>query len=299
MRVRELLNQLGDPNSVAHGVVSTVATTGLALIDPRRLSVGGRLAYRSAAAVLGAWTTWAGLRPTGGVDPLGRVGRVAGAVGAAGAVMGVAEASEAVDARLHDSLVRAGATRPRLWLAGGQAALSVLAWWGGRAADRRSEAEAEAEALHRDEHVEILVPLPEDLRYVIERVLSSTEDHSAAALRTQVPAVRVAEPSDDDDFWPHESLITDLDVARVVPASSTFPVLGRFRALGDRTFDVRLGIDDGRLSGLWVQEGGDWTPGERESWENDDRELSDLRTWPNAADLELFIETPEGHRPIS
>ncbi|MDN3310391.1 hypothetical protein QWJ90_05575 [Microbacterium oryzae] len=130
-----MLAQLNDVNSVANGLVSTALTAGLTLIDPRRLTVGRRAAYRGVVAVLTAWVTWTALRSDEvTVPPAARAGIV---TGAAGAVLGFAELGEALDARLHDGLARAGAARPRLWLAAAAAVLSLVSWWGGRTADRK------------------------------------------------------------------------------------------------------------------------------------------------------------------
>ncbi|GAA4195758.1 hypothetical protein GCM10022219_21340 [Microbacterium oryzae] len=130
-----MLAQLNDVNSVANGLVSTAATAGLTLIDPRKLTAGRRAAYRGAIAALTAWVAWTALREDDvAVSPGARVGIT---TGAAGAVLGFAELGEALDARMHDGLVRAGAARPRLWLAAAAAVLSLVSWWGGRTAGRR------------------------------------------------------------------------------------------------------------------------------------------------------------------
>ncbi|MFV0452641.1 MAG: hypothetical protein ACK5LS_10450 [Propioniciclava sp.] len=131
MDVQRLVDQVNDPHSVAHGVVSSTLAAGLALIEPRRLTTGGRLAYRGAWAALSVWMVGASLRPDddADLDLLGPVRRAALAVAAGGMTLGLSEAGEAVDGRLHDLLVRAGAGRPRVWLAAAEAAFSMATWW--------------------------------------------------------------------------------------------------------------------------------------------------------------------------
>lgn len=130
------IDRLNDSRSVTHGVVSTGVVAGLALIEPRRLTTGRRLAYRGVIAAATAWMVWAGLRPRAGIDPFGQRRRAAAAAGAAGAALGLARAGEALDARVHDRLARAGARRPRLWIVIGEAAIAAAGWWASRAADR-------------------------------------------------------------------------------------------------------------------------------------------------------------------
>jgi hypothetical protein len=135
MKTNGVVAQLNDVNSVANGLVSTALSAGLTLIDPRKLTVGRRAAYRAAIAALTAWVTWTALRADEApVSPSTRAGITAAATGA---VLGFAELGEALDARMHDGLARAGAARPRLWLAAAAAVLSLVSWWGGRTADRR------------------------------------------------------------------------------------------------------------------------------------------------------------------
>lgn len=135
MKTHGVLAQLNDVNSVVNGLVSTALTAGLTLIDPRGLTVGRRAAYRGVLAALTAWVTWSALRSD--EVAASRAARAGVAAGAAGAVLGFAELGEALDARMHDGLARAGAARPRLWLAAAAAVLSLVSWWGGRTADRR------------------------------------------------------------------------------------------------------------------------------------------------------------------
>lgn len=290
MGFRETVRRLNDANSVTHGVVTTVLTAGLAAIEPRRLTTGRRVAYRSAIAALTAWAVWASLRPADEPDLLGPIGRGAVATGAGGTAFGLAEAGEALDARLHDGLVRAGARRPRLWLVAGQALLSLGSWWVGRQGTRAdSERTDDAEPA---DHVELTA----ELRALAELLLSATDDHGAPALRAQLVDARLVRDDPEEAFWPWLSLETPTEGPRAVPGTATFPVLGRYRTLDDRSFDVRLRVEGGRIDGLHIDEGDDWTDEQRTRWDEADLDLRALGSWPTADALELFIETPDGYR---
>src|SRR5699024_2920497 len=76
-------------------------------------------------------------------DLIGPVGRAAITTGSAGAAFGFTEVGEALDARLHDKIKRAGARRPRLWLAAGEGAVAATAWWLGRRIDNAAVANVE------------------------------------------------------------------------------------------------------------------------------------------------------------
>ncbi|WP_105566133.1 hypothetical protein [Microbacterium halophytorum] len=295
MALRRILRRLNDPNSVAHGVVSTALMAALALIEPRRLSTGRRLAYRGAVAGLTAWTMWASLRPSRDTegDELGFVGRAAITTGAAGAALGLAEAGEALDARLNDGLVRAGVRRPRLWLAAGEAALSFAAWWAARAADRASRDEEDSE-----EPAESIVEVPEGIRALASLLLSATDEHGAPQLREQLLSARLVSSDGGEFDVAFAQFDVDQDLPRAVPGNGAFPVIGRFRALGDRTFDVRLFVANGRLESVHIDEGGDWSAEEVEEWYEAGHDPDELETWPSPDEVELLIETAAGYRPL-
>ncbi len=279
-----------------HGIVSTGLVAGLALIEPRTLTTGRRLAYRGAVAAVAAWTMWSSLRPTKytDADPLGPVGRAAITTGAAGAVLGFAEASEAIDARLHDGLVRVGARRPRLWLAAGEAAFSVLAWWASRLGDRIDSDDSEA----IDGPVQALVDLPNELRAMVLFILAATDEHGAPQLREQLSAARVISFDAEAIEISFAQFDTLDDLPRAVPGNARFPVIGRFSALDERAFDVRVFVEDGRLESVHIDEGADWTPEERDAWYEAGHDFSELTAWPRLEDIELFTETEAGYRQI-
>ncbi|MBO1900864.1 hypothetical protein J4H92_02740 [Leucobacter weissii] len=321
MGIRGVLRRVNDPSSVPHGVVSTALVAGLALVEPRRLTTGRRLVYRVGIAAMTAWMVWASLRPKsdetvdsagpvpllgpvdpaasfgslGPADPLGPLGRAAVATGAAGAALGIAEAGEALDARLHDGLVRAGARRPRLWLAAGEAALSIAAWWAARRLDRVS---IDTEYAF-EEPARALVELPGELRDLALHVLSATEDHGAPRLREQLAAARAISFDDGAIEISFAQFDTPTDLPRAVPGNGVFPVIGRFRALDSRTFDIRIFVDEGRLESIHIDEGADWTPEERDDWDDAGRDVGELEAWPAPADVELLSETESGYRPLT
>lgn len=250
MRFRGFLKSVNDSNSVAHGAVSAALVAGLALIEPRGLTTGRRLAYRGAIAVFTAWTVWASLRPRQeeDLDLIGPIGRAAVTVGGAGSALGIAEAAEAIDARVHDGLVRVGARRPRLWLAAGEAALSLVAWWvGERVGDQSSS------LFDFDEPVEQLVALPEELRQLAERILAATDEHGAPQLRDQLAVAKAVSFDDGAIEMSFAQFNVPESLPRAVPGTATFPVIGRFRALGDRSFDIRLFVDNGRLESIRLE----------------------------------------------
>ncbi len=292
-----MTSALNDASSVPHGIVSTALIAALALIEPRRLTVGRRVAYRTATAVASAWMAAASIRSadrSGTIPPVGRAALVAGAAGVA---FGLAEAGEAVDARMHDGLVRAGARRPRHWIAAGEAGLALASWWMGRKVDGVDPNTPD----EFDEATETLVPVPADIRELAAHLLAATDAYGAPELRAQLAAAQMIDYGDGDDasFWPGAQLDAPTDLPAAVPAQATFPVIGRFRALNDRTFEVRLVVENGALASVYVEEGSDWAPEALDEWNEADRSVGELGAWPAPGDIELLIETPAGYRPVA
>lgn len=280
-----------------HGIVSTGLVAGLALVEPQKLTTGRRLAYRFGVASVGAWTIWASLRPSknAGPDLLGPVGRVAVTAGAAGTAFGFSEVGETIDARLHEALLRAGAKKPRLWLAAGEFALSAAAWWMGRLSDR-----ADADGVDDFEMVErTLTEMPAGLRDAASHLLSATNQHGAPELREQLAGARVISFNDGAVEISFAQFDTPERLPRAVPGNARFPVIGRFRALDHRTFDIRMFVEDGRLESIHVSEGADWSDDERSAWHEGGRDLSEVGEWPAPTYIELLIETARGYRPVT
>lgn len=192
-------------------------------------------------------------------------------------------------------LARVGARRPRLWLAAGEAAFSILSWWPGRIGDRRTSDTVD----EYEEAVETLVDLPDEIRALAACVLSMTDAYGAPELRAQLAQAQLIRFDDEDaPFWPGAQVNVPETLPRAVPGNATFPIRSRFRALGIRTFDVRLIVEDGRLASVTVEEGANWTPEAWESWNDSDRTIGELGSWPVPHDVELLVETRDGPAPV-
>lgn len=267
----------------------------LALIDPRALSTGGRVLYRGALAAMTAWTVWTGVRPRRATDPdpIGPVGRAAVVTGAVGAAIGLAPAGEAIDARIHGRLVRGGVRQPRLWIAAGNAVLSLGAWWAARSLDDAAEMES-----WFDVSSMTTTEVPDDVRAVAARLLGATDGFGATELREQLARARATTFVDGELQADYVAFEVADDAPRAVPGNATFPVIGRFRALDNRTFDVRLTVADGHLNAYEVVEGADWSNDQLDAWETEGNDVGQLESRPDAGELELLIETPNGYEPL-
>ncbi|MGZ0710595.1 hypothetical protein ACWPKO_19890 (plasmid) [Coraliomargarita sp. W4R53] len=289
-----LIARLNDSRSVVHGVTAASLMSALTLVEPRRLSVGRRLAYRCAIAALTAWGVWAQLRTEddGTFAPATRAGIT---IGAAGAALGIAEAGEAMDGRLSDGLVRAGARRPRMILAAASAVVSLGSWWWGT----RQTIDASSGDFD-EELIEEFVDVPDEVRALVSHFLAASEEFGAPELRAQLAEARASiyVGEDEDAFWPGIGFSVRADLPLAVPGDATFPVIGRYRALDSRTFDVYLVIAEGRIGTLAISESRDWTPEEMESWMDAGRGINELQRWPELSELELLIETPAGFRAL-
>lgn len=306
MGLRRFLRPLNDPNSVTNGVVTTALTAALALVDPRRLTPGRRLAYRGSVAALAGWVVWIGLRPRDPAeDEIGPIGRAALTTGAAGAVLGMSEATEQLDARMHDGLARAGASRPRLWLAAGEALVAFGAWWAGRSGDRALERWETAYSASFEPLEQGAVEIPSGIRALAERLLGQGETQGAPQLRAQLAAAELLRYVDGSELasGPCQPPTAEFSIPETlplaVPGTAVFPVIGRFRGIDGRTFDVRLHIERGRLDVLSITEGDDWSEAELEDWIDAGRSPGDLREWPEPEALQLFVETEGGYAPVT
>lgn len=295
--LRSALVPLGDANSVTHGVASTAAVAALTLMDPRDLTPGRRLGYRVVVAGLTAWTTWALLRTEAGAT-LSNDARIGMVVGAAGAALGAADAGEAIDARLHDGLRSVGVDRPRVPLALAAAAISIGSWWLGRRSDGAVAAATAVDV--EDEPTEELVDVPGDVRALAERLLGTTDDFGAVELRAQLAQARAVrwEGPEPEGFWPGIGFAVPAGAPLAVPGDANLPVIGRYIALDGRSFDVALGVQDGRLAVLSINEARDWSDDERVAWMEAGHGVHELPGWPSPDELELLVETPEGLRPV-
>jgi hypothetical protein len=292
--IRGALTRLNDTRSITHGVAWTAVNGALTLIEPRRLGTGARLAYRLTMGGLAAWTAWATMRTEmpGELTPSARAGYAAGA---AGMLLAASEATEAVDARLHDAVARRGVRRPRAVLALGGAALAAVTWWLGR-----RDAGAESTAHDEDPDEQQAVEVPDEVRALAAALLSATDGYGAAELRAQLAVAR-AQPYEGPEpgaFWPGIGFEVPDGLPAAVPGDANFPVVGVYRPLDGRSFEVYLTVMGGRLSALSISEGRDWTDAEQVSWYEQGRGVHELPGWPEGPDVELLVETPQGLRPV-
>ncbi|WP_166865438.1 hypothetical protein [Salinibacterium sp. ZJ70] len=292
---RTVAARLADPRSPEQGVVSTLAVAALTLVEPRNLGLGARIAYRTATSALATWTVWASLRDD--ALPLPPATRTGLALATAGVTMGLADASEALDARLIDRMRRAGVRRPRVALAAASVVLGAASWWLSRGAASVDHAAVDDDALPEDEPVDV----PEHVRNLVAALLHSTPHFGATELLAQLDEARAIVfegPFGPDAFWPGIGFQVPESAPRAVPGNANFPVIGRFRALDDRTFDVYLSIQDGRLSTLSISEGADWSTADQIAWLEAGRGVEELSDWPELSELTLQVETSSGYSPI-
>ncbi|MFT3944207.1 MAG: hypothetical protein QM705_10370 [Ancrocorticia sp.] len=295
------ISRLNDPNSLENGLVLTAATSALTLVDPRRIGVGGRIAYRGALAGITGWTMWTAVRAEHDLlMPFSaKIGVVTSGVGL---VLAFTEAGEALDGKLHDALVRAGVRRPRLAMAAASAILGFAAWWEGRHESQPfvelvgdDVVDGEGETYAEDETVD----LPEDVHALVAALLEKTDAYGAPELREQLTQARalLSNGEIEDAFYPGIGFEVPRELPRAVPGDCAFPVIGRYRPIDGRTFDVRLSTQMGRLSSLYIYTGSDWSDEENFEWDMSGRSLQEIPDWPTPDELEFLIETPNGLIP--
>lgn len=287
--------EVNDPRSTHHGALSAALLAGLTLVDPRRLGIGARVAYRAGLALLTGWLAWVATENDEGLL-LPASARAGLAVGAAGVVLGAAEATEATDGWIHDRLTTAGVKRPRVLMAVAVAALSVGSWWLNRRELGAQQAPADEEELAAE-----TIEVPGQVRELAALLLSQTDSFGAAELRAQLEAARAVSYSgpEPEGFWPGIGFQVPEELPLAVPGDANFPVIGRFRAIEDRTFDLYVSIQGGHLANLSVSEAADWSTEEHLAWLEAGRGVDELDGWPDPSELELLIETPAGPRPLA
>lgn len=287
---RTLLRQVIDPTSVAYAVVTSAAAGVLTLIDPARRSVGGRLLLRVGTASVTGFMTWCEVRRTHVAG--GRIGATAAAVGAD---LALGEANEALDARLHRFVSRRGARRPRLVLALFAATLTAALHMIGRRIDGASDLDEDAEFFAEEP-----VAIPEPVRELVSALLAREEGYGARELRAQLDAAQVIEYLGEDEpgFSPGVFFTVPEHLPRAVPAHARFPVIGRYRPLDGRSFDVFLSIAHGRLDNLTITTGDDWDVDDQIAWFEVDDLLQGVSGWPAPEELTFLIETPDGLKPL-
>ena len=278
MAVPPFLRRFGEPGRPEQAVLTAVVLGAAALINPAKLGPGRRAAYRVGLAAITAIDLFRGIpRETGPVN------RVALTAGAAGTVLGLAELGESIDAKAHGALVRRGVRRPRTVLALATVALSLLSDLPNLREARREA--ARDSAANADSEAEAFGELPEGARSLITGMLDFSADRGSAALRAQLAEAR--EQLWDGSSGAYSEIDIDLPhpeaLPRVVPHSHVFPVIARFDdPESGQPREVRLDIEEGRLSRLRIEEAddaGSEDTGPDPDW---DAEAHERGLWPSA-----------------
>lgn len=291
VRTRRWLRRLTDPSSAQHVVLTSAAVGVLALFDPARRTVGGRVLLRAGAAVVNGFITWCDPGPTRSATE--RIGTTASAVGAG---LALSEAGDAIDARLDSFVRRRGIRRPRLVLALFAAASMLGAHALSRRIDAASGSDEHDDHFLDDEPIEI----PTDVRELATALLARADGYGAPELRAQLAAARAIEYLGEDEasFYPGIVFTMPADLLLAVPSEARFPVIGRYHPFDGRSADVSLTISDGRLASLSITTGEDWDVEEQIAWMAAGGSLQNLPAWPSADELTYFVETPEGLKPL-
>ncbi|NKX56826.1 hypothetical protein [Arthrobacter mobilis] len=274
-----------DSDRIEYGLASSAAIGALSLVDPTRLSPGGRFLLRSAAAVTGA-TFLIPLNkiPVLAFSPEAKAGFTAGM---AGLTFGVAELGEAVDGRIQDWLRRHGIRRPRAVMAAAGAAMTFLVFL----ADRRTLPGAMEE--HEDQEPR-LVGLDPAVRDLVEGILGHTEDYGAPVLRDQL-AIAKEEAWDGPEYFSSAiDFAVDQKVPRVVPHNFTFPVRARFAGPSGAPLEAVLDVEEGLLRSLIVAVAPDAEESEGPGGADP---LEGLDSWPARGDVTYVIETADAGTP--
>lgn len=282
---------VNNPVSVSHGVLTALASSALALVDPRSLNRGQRFLYRGLMTGLTAWVVHANLSDDDlallGLDRRSRYAITAGLSASALALM---PASERLDGTLHDALVRAGVRHPRAVMSAGVGALMAGSWWAARKASEESEYEEfDWEAS--------LQEVPPAIMGFLTRVLSATNEYGAGALRSQLQHIRMVDES-EGSFLPQSAFEVPDGVERAVPGTMTFPVMGRLQGPGGLGFDLQIYVFQGKVQALMAVEIDDCDWDDAEKWLAGQVSGTGGGRWDWLADVELFQETTEGLVPL-
>jgi hypothetical protein len=291
--LKNALAPFADPTRLPHVAAVSLVSALLAYPNPAAQSTAGRLGLRAGAAALSGFVVWTALRDLQSDffrRPL-RAGFTAAGVGAA---LALAEASDAVDARLHQSLVRRGVKRPRLVLAAASAVFVALSYISPRKDDT---AEVKAEEFPDAD----TVPVPSEVRALVNTLLSATDDWGAPQLRAQLEVAEAIAYSGEDEeaFYPGVGFSVPDGLPRAVPGSGNFPIIGRYHPFDGRSADVYLSTQNGRIDALSIGPGDDWSPEDEIEWMDAGGSVQDLPGWPAPDELTLMVETPDGLRSLS
>lgn len=259
----------------------------LTLVDPARLGMAGRLAFRTSQAAVVAALAWVTTRDVPELEwqPEKRAAMVAGAVAVTCAF---AEVGEAIDAAAVRGLARRGVRRPRLVAAAGSVALAL----GLTVLDRRTRSLGAPE--EADDAVDVVErPLPERVREIIAAILERTEDHDSLRLRAQL---RVASEQvwEADEFSRLVELSVPDDVPLAVPRTFTFPVSARFRTRRGVPCIIELLVAQGHIASLLIDVDPDEWDEIADEWDDaggDPDPLADIGEWPLLEELTFVTET--------
>jgi hypothetical protein len=271
--------RLTDPRSLENGLASSAAMGALTLIDPARLSPGGRLAYRGAMAALAAAGVAIELNADDDDLFLDPTSRVAITVGAAGLILGMAEVSEHWDARMYGYLAQRGVSRPRLLMAAGATAFSLASFALGRLVTRPQPAGRWDDL--------VLQPVPAEVRALVLGLLDATDGYGADQLRAQLETAQV-EASAAGDFSSVVEFVVPDGAQRAIPHDFTFPVKAHFRTDSGEEVRALLIVQDGKLDALVLDSVAD-----NGDFENEDGpvDLDDAGRWPALHEVTFVLDS--------
>ncbi|KAM9862327.1 hypothetical protein ACI1US_01782 [Leucobacter sp. BZR 635] len=255
MAVPQFLRRFITPGRPERAALYTVALGAAALIDPAKLTPGGRAAYRLTLAGITAAVVAGDTQRA--VGPQGRSAAATAATVAGGAVLGLAEAGEALDAKLQRSLVRRGVSKPRLVFAAVTAGLTLATELPALLAARRWVSYRSGNSQHMDvvDHVPF-GEFPEGARTLITGMLDFSADPSAEALRAQLASAHERlGVGGSGSFDAIDIIVFDAEaLPRAVPHRQQFPVVAEFADPNTGSPRVvRLGIDGGSLAQLTIE----------------------------------------------
>lgn len=276
------LRNLIDPARIEYGVASSAVIGAVALVDPARLTAGGRLAFRGLTALVTGALVLVELRRDAAFtgNPAARFGVVAGVVGAS---FGLSELGERADRGLVDALRRRGVRRPRLALAVASAAVAAVAFRVGRTVGGEPAADDSGDWPR-------IATVDPAVRTLVDGMLAATDGHGSAELRTLWATARLEIWSEEDAeregaFSRWLEFATDEDLPRAVPHDATFPVRARFVSGAGVPVEAFLLVLGGRPRSLVI----DVVPDTPELAAFDDGDpLDDVTAWP-ARDAVTFV----------
>lgn len=280
MPIPSSVRRLTDPRSVEFGVASSLAIGALSLIDPGPLRPAGRVLYRGAIAGLTAAMTWVTAR----AELSSIEARVGTTIGATGAAFGLVGPAEHLDARMQRGLLRMGVRRPRIVIAATSAAFTAATFLADRAVAEHAATTDGAGSFAWEDRA-----LPDPVRALTAALLARTDAFGAPELRAQLDQAR--ERTFLDERFRSSSYVQFAvpdDAPLAVPGNAAFPVTARFAAGDGTLYVVTLAIGDGRLASLEIVEVAE--DGEEPTGEAD--------RWPEADEVTIHVETPQGTVPL-